>query len=89
MFGFAVCVQYACPVSHCQGQMSLAHHPYTVDLENLSGFTHLRFVRDRRHNGNSEKPQLYEIGATFKRSPEDTVTLYRDYQLTLCRKTNK
>ncbi|GFV22854.1 hypothetical protein TNCV_4600191 [Trichonephila clavipes] len=58
MFGFAVCVQYACPVSHCQGQMSLAHHPYTVDLENLSGFTHLRFVRDRRHNGNSEKPQL-------------------------------
>ncbi|GFV07481.1 putative methyltransferase DDB_G0268948 [Trichonephila clavipes] len=33
--------------------------------------------------------RLYEIGATFKRSPQDTVTLYRDYQLTLCRKTNK
>ncbi|GFY69572.1 methyltransferase DDB_G0268948 [Trichonephila inaurata madagascariensis] len=45
-------------------------------------------IGDRRAPGDFQK-RLYEIGATFKRSPEDTVTLYRDYQLTLCRKTNK
>ncbi|XP_055949605.1 putative methyltransferase DDB_G0268948 [Argiope bruennichi] len=33
------------------------------------------------------RKRLYEIGATCSVSPEDSVTLYRDFQLILCRKT--
>ncbi|GIX78234.1 methyltransferase DDB_G0268948 [Caerostris darwini] len=36
---------------------------------------------------NSFQKRLYEIGAAANCSPDDTVTLYRDYRLVMCRKT--
>ncbi|GIY85561.1 methyltransferase DDB_G0268948 [Caerostris extrusa] len=35
----------------------------------------------------SFRKRLYEIGAAANCSPEDTVTLFRDYRLVMCRKT--
>ncbi|GFS36910.1 methyltransferase DDB_G0268948 [Nephila pilipes] len=77
-----------CPDVRCRFEGRL------VDIVNyvstFSGFQKFKLTDNKSAEEciGAFRKRLYEIGSSFKRSPEDTIVLYRDYQLILCRKTN-